>query len=72
MSFVETDILGVYVAPISLMMIAAYAILFCLRALIARLGWFEAIWHPGLFEFALYMIILSAIVLVSASLHANV
>lgn len=72
MKFVETDLFGVYVAPISLMMIAAYAILFGLRKLATRLGWFEYIWHPGLFEVALYMIILSSIVLITASLHANV
>ncbi len=69
MSFVEVDLLGVYVAPISLMMIAAYALLFLFRKLATRFGWFDHVWHPGLFELAVYMIILSAMVLVVARVH---
>jgi protein AaeX len=72
MSFVEVDLFGVYVAPMSVMMVAAYAVLFCFRKVAARLGWFDFIWHPGLFEFALYMVILSGIVLMTASLHLHV
>ena len=72
MSFVETDILGVYVAPISIMMVFAYAVLFGLRKAAVRLGWFDLLWHPGLFELALYMIILSATVLTVGALHAHV
>ncbi|UDL95768.1 MULTISPECIES: DUF1656 domain-containing protein [Lichenihabitans] len=72
MSFVEIDLFGVYVAPIAPMIVLAYVILFVLRRIAGHFGWFDAIWHPGLFEFALYLIILSSIVLVAASLHAHV
>jgi protein AaeX len=68
-SFVEINLFGVYVAPLSLMMVAAYGVLFALRRLAARRGWFAAVWHPGLFEFALYVIILSGIVLIVGGLH---
>jgi hypothetical protein len=71
MSFVEQDIFGVYVAPIAPMIVAAYVVLYIFRKVAARLGWFDFIWHPGLFEFALYLIILSTIVLAAARLHSH-
>lgn len=71
MSFVEIDLFNIYVAPLAIMMVAAYAVLFCLRSVAARQGWFAYLWHPGLFEFALYMIILSGIVLIVARWHVH-
>jgi protein AaeX len=63
MRFSEINLLGVYVAPISLMMVAAWVILVGLRRLADRFGLLRQVWHPALFVFALYMIILSSIVL---------
>lgn len=72
MSFVEVDLFGVYVAPLSIMMAAAYGLLFCFRQVAVRLGWFDHIWHPGLFELALYVIILSAVVLLAGRMFPHV
>ena len=66
MRFTEIDILGVYVAPISLMMAAAWVILIVLRRVADRFGLLQRVWHPALFVFAVYMIILSSIVLILA------
>jgi hypothetical protein len=66
MKFTEIDILGVYVAPMSLMMVAAWVVLTVLRRVADRFGLLQRVWHPALFVFAVYMIILSAIVLVIA------
>ena len=66
MNFTEIDILGVYVAPISLMMVAAWVILVVLRRIADRFGLLQRVWHPALFVFAVYMIILSSIVLILA------
>jgi hypothetical protein len=66
MRFVEIDIFGVYVAPMALMVIAAWLILIPLRILATRLGVLRHVWHPALFEFAVYMIVLSSIVLLAA------
>ena len=63
MRFVEIDLFGVYVAPIVLLMVAAYAVFFPLRLIASRCGWLERVWHPGLFEFAAYLIVLSCMVL---------
>jgi hypothetical protein len=63
MSFVEIDLFGVYVAPISVMMVAAWLILIPLRRLADHLGLLRQVWHPTLFWLASYVTILSAIVL---------
>jgi hypothetical protein len=63
MSFSEVNIYGVYVAPISLMIIAAWLLLIPMRWAASRTGLLRYVWHPALFEFAIYMIILSSIVL---------
>ncbi|MEA2779870.1 MAG: hypothetical protein QOK29_1414 [Rhodospirillaceae bacterium] len=67
MSFTEINVFGVYVAPISLMMVAAWLILIALRRMADHFGLLRHVWHPALFVFAVYMITLSSIVLVIAS-----
>jgi hypothetical protein len=66
MRFTEIDLLGVYVAPISLMMIAAWFVTIGCRRLAVRFGLLRHAWHPALFVFAIYMIVLSTIVLIAA------
>ena len=66
MSFTEINLFGVYVAPISLMMVAAWLILIVLRRIADRFGLLRHVWHPALFVFAVYMIVLSSIVLILA------
>jgi protein AaeX len=65
--FTEINLFGVYVAPMSLMLVAAWVITIALRRLAARFGLLRYVWHPSLFVFAVYMIILSSIVLVIAA-----
>ena len=67
MKFVEVNFLGVYVAPISLMLVAAWVAVIALRRMAVRFGLLRHVWHPALFVAAVYMIVLSAIVLVVAS-----
>jgi protein AaeX len=66
MSFTDVDLFGVYVAPISVMMVAAWVIMVPLRRLASRFGLLQNVWHPALLEFAVYMIVLSSIVLLVA------
>ena len=66
MSFTEVNLFGVYVAPISLMMVAAWLVLIALRRLADHFGLLRHVWHPALFVFAVYMIFLSFIVLIVA------
>jgi len=62
-SFTEIDLSEVYVAPISLMMVAAWLVTLALRRVAGRFGILRQVWHPALFVFAMYMIVLSSIVL---------
>ena len=63
MGFAEVNVLGVYVAPIALMMVAAWFVLIALRRMADHFGLLRHVWHPALFVFALYIIVLSTIVL---------
>ena len=69
MSFVEINLFGVYVAPIAPGIVVAYVIFYLLRRLAARSGLLDWVWHPGLFDLALYLIVLSTLVLGFASLR---
>ena len=66
MRFVEIDLFGVYVAPMSLMLFAAWVATIALRQVAARYGLLRHVWHPALFVFAVYTIVLSTIVLTVA------
>jgi hypothetical protein len=59
-------LLGIYVAPISLLIIAAWFVTIALRRVADRFGVMRHVWHPALFAFAVYIIVLSSIVLVIA------
>ena len=63
--YIELDIFGVFIAPMAAMMVVAYLILFVLRRVMLLTGLLRLVWHPALFQVALYLIILSAIVLLS-------
>ena len=63
MRFTEINLFGVYVAPVSLMMVAAWVFTIGLRRVAALFGLLRYVWHPSLFVFAIYMITLSSIVL---------
>ena len=62
MRFVEIDLFGVYVAPISIMLVAAWMVTIGLRRVAVRLGWLRLVRPPVLFMFAVYTIVLSLIV----------
>jgi hypothetical protein len=64
--FTEIDLFGVYVAPMSMMLVAAWAITIVLRRIAARFGLLRHVWHPALFVFAVYTIALSSISLIVA------
>jgi protein AaeX len=59
----EINLLGVYVAPISVVMAVAWILLLITRRLVVRVGLSEYVWHPALFSLAIYVIFLSSIVL---------
>ena len=67
MRFTDINLFSVYVAPMSVMMVAAWVVTISLRRFAARFGLLRYVWHPSLFVFAVYMIVLSSMVLVIAA-----
>ena len=63
MTFSEVNIFGVYVAPIAVMMLVAWLATLLLRWLLMLTGLLRHVWHPSLFAFALFLVVLSLIVL---------
>lgn len=72
MSFVEIDLFGVYVAPIVPLMVLALVATLALRWVAVSAGLFRWIWHPALFEFSVYLIVLAALVLTVAALKLSI
>ena len=66
MRFTEINLFGVYVTPISVMMVAAWFVTIWLRWSAARFGLLRYVWHPSLTVFAVYMIVLSSMILITA------
>ena len=59
----EVNLFGVYVAPISVIMVVAWLATITLRRLAGRFDLLRYVWHPALFVLAIYVIVLSSIVL---------
>lgn len=63
MRYAEVNILGVYVAPFAVMVVGAWLITFPVLRLGDWIGITRHVWHPALFNAAIYVIVLSLIVL---------
>ncbi len=66
MRFNEINLFGLYVAPIAVIMAVAWVVYVALRRIGDRFGLTPLVWHPALFELALYVIIVSSIVFMIA------
>jgi hypothetical protein len=63
MRFTEINLFGIYVAPITVIMAVAWIVYLLIRRAGDRFGLTSLVWHPALFELALYVIIVSSIVI---------
>ena len=66
MKFFEINLFGVYVAPMSILVLATWLATLALLRVAGRYGLLHHVWHPALFVVAVYMIALSSIVLAIA------
>lgn len=64
MRFTEINLFGVYVAPISVMLVGAWVAAVALGRIAARFGLLRHVWHPAVFAGAMYTIVLSSMVLI--------
>lgn len=58
----EIDLNGVFVSTLLVSAVIALAAAFVLRRLLAVLGAYRLIWHPALFDAALFVIVWAAVV----------
>jgi hypothetical protein len=61
----EIDLFGVLVPSLLLWSVLAYALARITSKLIARAGLYRRIWHPALFDFALYICLVASLVFAS-------
>jgi uncharacterized membrane protein len=61
----ELDVFGVIVPSLLLWSVIAYVLLRIASKLIARVGLYRRIWHPALFDVALYICLVASLVFVS-------
>ena len=66
MRFAEINVLEVYIAPITVLMFAAWLVTIALRRIATHFSLVRLVWHPALFFFAVYIIVLSSTVLIIA------
>jgi protein AaeX len=63
MKFTEINFLGIYVAPIALIMTAAWSLFVVFRRTTDRFNLLRHVWHPALFELSVYIIFIYCVTL---------
>lgn len=66
----QLDLFGVLVPSLLLWSVAAYVLARLASKLIARAGLYRWIWHPALFDFALYICLVAGLVFTSKELFS--
>jgi hypothetical protein len=66
----EFDLYGVFVPSLAAWMGLAFVLLLPLRRLLARAGFYRLVWHRPLFDLALYVLLLGAVVALARPLAA--
>ena len=59
----EVDVGGIYVAPIVVFAVVTIPLFLIFRWALGHLGVLRAVWHPALFELAVYVTLLSLLIL---------
>ena len=66
----ELDIYGVFVPSLFIWMIAAFVLSLPVRRTLSWCGLYRLIWHRPLFDLALYIVLLGAVVATAARLFS--
>lgn len=57
----EVSLYGLYLPPLLLLTLAALLISRVLNLALARTGFYRMVWHPALFDFSLFVIVLGTL-----------
>lgn len=63
--FGDFDLFGIYVPRMLVLALLAYLLNLLLRRVLARLGVYRLVWHPALFDLALFVLVLGGMAQVS-------
>jgi len=64
----ELDLFGVIIPSLLLWSVIAYALARIISRGIARAGLYRHVWHPALFDFALFVCLIASLVFMSKEL----
>ncbi len=64
----EVDLFGILVPALLIWIVVSYVIGAMLRRLLDRAGFYRFVWHPALFDLALYVCLLGGVVFLSSEL----
>jgi hypothetical protein len=67
----EIQLDGVLIPALLVLSVGAFLVLIVLRAILRRLHFYRVVWHAGLFDTALYVVILWLTTLVSMTFHSS-
>jgi hypothetical protein len=67
----EIQIDGVLIPALLVVAVEAFLVMFVMRTILRRLHFYRLVWHAGLFDTALYVVILWLAVLVSMPFHSS-
>ncbi len=62
----EVSLYGIYVPPLLLLALLALLVSRVLSGLLARAGLYRLVWHPALFDLALFVIVLGGLSFLSS------
>ncbi|MET0208543.1 MAG: DUF1656 domain-containing protein [Oxalobacteraceae bacterium] len=57
----EVSIYGLYLPPLLLLTLAALVVSRLFKVVLAWTGFYRVVWHPALFDFSLFVIVLGAL-----------
>mgnify|MGYP006093715391 CR=1 FL=1 len=64
----DLDVYGVFVPSLLLALLITYALSHLLSRLLRRMRLYRFVWHPALFDFAIFVCVLGGVVFVSSEL----
>lgn len=57
----EVNLYGLFLPPLLLLAVAALAVTRLLKLVLARTAFYRVVWHPALFDFSLFILVLGAL-----------
>jgi protein-S-isoprenylcysteine O-methyltransferase Ste14 len=61
----EFNIYGIYMPWLLVLAVLTMAVSWVVRRVLAMAGFYRLVWHPALFDLALYIVLLYGVVLIS-------